>query len=335
MNDERDDQGGDNVTPDEFAHLFRPDTDSPSPTPTPANPGPSHPSPPHPSPPHPSPPYPSPPYPSPPHPSPDAEADPPLPVSAPSEAASGGAASDAPTAGEPVEASSAPAPAPDGSRLFRSRGAPERNDAITAVGSLQALRLKTMSRSGVPETNRDLNDPAAYPPAGADDLLPAPPLPVASSGEPAPALAVMSAPAPGQQAAPERPRRSTLTEKPSSGSLTGLGVYAVTIGVTVILAFGETMFFDGELGLITGIGLLVVSIVAAFVVRTRDGLHAIFAPPIAFLVAALTAGQMGVAATDSSSRAVVIFFLLGNNWPWIIGATSASLVIVALRRRVG
>ena len=325
MNDERDGQGDDNVTPDEFAHLFRPDAGSPSPAPA-----------------HPNP---SPPNPNSPNPSPDAEADPPLPVSAPSEAASGEAVSDegvsgeeaphAPAAGEPVEASSAPAPARDGSRLFRSRGAPERDDAITAVGSLQALRLKTMSRSGEPETNRDLDDPAAYPPASADDLLPATPLPVASSGEPAPALAVMSAPAPGQQAAPERPRRSARTEKPSSGSLTGLGVYAVTIGVTVILAFGETMFFGGELGLITGIGLIVVSIVAAFVVRTRDGLHAIFAPPIAFLVAALTAGQMGVTATDTSSRAVVVFFLLGNNWPWIIGATAASLVIVALRRRVG
>ncbi|MCP4893939.1 MAG: ABC transporter permease [Actinomycetales bacterium] len=317
MNDERDGQGDDNVTPDEFAHLFRPDAGSPSPTPAPATP-------------------------SPPNPSPAAGADPPLPVSAPAEPASGQAVADEPVSNtpsdsEPVEAASTPGPAPDGSRLFRSRGAPERDDAVTAVGSLQALRLKTMSRSGDPDTNRDLDDPAAHPPTGADNLLPAPPLPVASSGEPAPALAVMSAPAPApsQPAVAERPRQSTRTEKPSSGSLTGLGVYAVTIGVTVILAFGETMFFGGELGLITGIGLVVVSIVAAFVVRTRDGLHAIFAPPIAFLVAALTAGQMGVTATDTSSRAVVVFFLLGNNWPWIIGATAASLVIVALRRRVG
>ncbi len=135
MNDERDGQGDDNVTPDEFAHLFRPDAGSPSPAPA-----------------HPNP---SPPNPSSSNPSPDAEADPPLPVSAPSEAASGEAASGeeaphAPAADEPLEASSAPAPAPDGSRLFRSRGAPERDDAITAVGSLQALRLKTMSRSGEP-----------------------------------------------------------------------------------------------------------------------------------------------------------------------------------------
>ena len=310
MNDERDGQGDDNVTPDEFAHLFRPDAGSPSPASAAVNPGPSNQ--------------------GLPRPSPAAEADPPLPVSAPSEAASGEALSH-------EAASDAPAPAPDGSRLFRSRGAPERDDAITAVGSLQALRLKTMSRSGDPDTNRRDDDPAAFPPSGADDLLPAPPLPVASSGEPAPALAVMSAPAPApnQPDASERPRRSARTDKPSSGSLTGLGVYAVTIGVTVLLAFGETMFFGGELGLITGIGLVVVSIVAAFVVRTRDGLHSIFAPPIAFLVAALTAGQIGVTATDSSSRAVVVFFLLGNNWPWITGATAASLVIVALRRRAG
>ncbi len=89
-----DGQGDDNVTPDEFAHLFRPDAGSPSPAPA-----------------HPNP---SPPNPSPPNPSPDAEADPPLPVSAPSEAASGQEASgeetpQAPAADEPLEASSTPA----------------------------------------------------------------------------------------------------------------------------------------------------------------------------------------------------------------------------------
>jgi hypothetical protein len=41
-----------------------------------------------------------------------------------------------------------------------------------------------------------------------------------------------------------------------SGSLTGLGVYAVTIGVTVILALGETFFFGGRPGVITGLGLV-------------------------------------------------------------------------------
>jgi hypothetical protein len=217
---------------------------------------------------------------------------------------------------------------------------------------MQARRLRTMSRGDepAPEVDSPNAAPLATPTWNDDDLEPIiaepapqlspnPPLPVASSGEPAPALQVMSRPAPPaappQPSASERRRDRERPNIASSGSLTALGVYAVTIGVTVILAFGETLFFGGEPGLITGIGLVAVSIVAAFVVRTRDGLHAIFAPPIAFLVAALTAGQVGMNATDASNRAVVVFFLLGNNWPWIIGATAAALVIVALRRRVG
>ena len=75
MNDERDGQGDDNVTPDEFAHLFRPDAGSPSPTPAPENPGP-------------------------PNPGPDAEADPPLPLSTP-EPASVEEVSDEPASNAP------------------------------------------------------------------------------------------------------------------------------------------------------------------------------------------------------------------------------------------
>ena len=329
MNDETGARGGDDATPDEFAHLFRPDDD---PVPSAASGGlVSRES---------APPAPASPA--------DESWEPLVPLPHADDPAL------PPPAGaiefveiEEIEEVASPAPAPDGSRLFRSRGAPEREDTITAIGSLQARRLKTMARSN------ELGQPVAVDPdeaiaddqlvrpvwdeAASDDAL-EPVFPVASSGEPAPALQVMSRPAPPTPSAARRPRRSEDSERSdirSSGSLTALGVYAVTIGVTVILAFGETLFFGGEPGLITGIGLVAVSILAAFVVRTRDGLHAIFAPPIAFLVAALTAGQVGVTATDTANRAVVVFFLLGNNWPWIIGATAAALVIVALRRRVG
>ncbi len=245
-------------------------------------------------------------------------------------------------------------------RLFRSRGATETPEAITAVGSMQARRLRTMARS----------DEAAAPPEPAeqgqpaDDFpysAPAPaPLPVAASGEPAPALEVMAnraayAPARPESTPPtssrpprrdragrdeegnERGGRNERGERTSAGggTLTGLGVYAVTIGVTVILAFGETLFFGGEPGAITGIGLLVVSVFAAFAVRTRDAVNAIFAPPIAFFIAAITAGQFDVTANDLSGRAVALFFLLGASWIWIVGSTVAALVIVALRRRLG
>ena len=228
---------------------------------------------------------------------------------------------------------------PKEGRLFRSRGAPERDDTITAIGSMQARRLRTLART------EETPAPAAHTPVVEQEprqpearAIPA--LPIASSGEPAPALQVMAtSDRPLEASAPpsrvSRRERDDARERPSSGSLTALGVYAVTIGVTVILAFGETLFFGGEPGVITGIGLLVVSVFAAFAVRTNDGIHAIFAPPIAFLVACLTAGQMGVVATGLTGRVVVVFFLLGGNWIWIVGSTAAALVIVALRRRVG
>jgi len=254
---------------------------------------------------------------------------------------------------EPVEPAD-----PAVGRLFRSRGAPETVAAITAVGSLQARRLRTMGRSNEPaapaepaEQGKPLDDfPSAAP-------APAPaPLPVAASGEPAPALEVMANPPARPESAHPRssrpPRRDRAgrdragrrdvergggDERASigSGTLTGLGVYAVTIGVTVILAFGETLFFGGEPGVITGIGLLVVSVFAAFAVRTRDAVNAIFAPSIAFFIAAITAGQFDLNANDLSGRAVALFFLLGASWVWIIGSTVAALVIVALRRRLG
>lgn len=278
--------------------------------------------------------------------------DPPLPVESPSDASGDYLIEEVVVVEEVVEDQSDNAPISppteqkDG-RLFRSRGAPERAETITAVGSMQARRLRTMARSDEPIA------PPSNQPATADEIflegvaaISAPEFPTASSGEPAPALQVMAGAALAEAGAtPERSARSRREERreqrreehqrTSSGSLTGLGVYAVTIGVTLILAFGETLVFGGEPGVVTGIGLLVVSIFAAFAVRTYDGIHAIFAPSIAFFVVTLTAGQVGINATGVTGRAVVVFFLLGGNWIWILSSTAAALVIVALRRRVG
>lgn len=230
-----------------------------------------------------------------------------------------------------VEAEPTPLPPADplAGRLFRSRGAPETADAVTAIGSMQARRLRTMARANEPMPVPEIVEEVAV-----VEEMPAPAFPEPASGEPAPALQVMNRPV----AAPATPEREPAdsrrpADRGTSGSLTGLGVYAVTTGVTVILAFGQVLFFGGTIGAIAGIGLLVVSVFAAFAVRVRDSLNAIFAPPIAFLIATLTAGQVGVNANGLSGRAVEVFFLLGENWMWIIGSTVAALIIVALRRR--
>jgi len=61
---------------------------------------------------------------------------------------------------------------------------------------------------------------------------------------------------------------------------------------------------------------------------------AAIAPPIAFLVAALTAGQVGLVDTSVVNRAAQVFFTLGENWYWVIGSIVLAFVITVLRRRL-
>jgi hypothetical protein len=58
-------------------------------------------------------------------------------------------------------------------------------------------------------------------------------------------------------------------------------------------------------------------------------------PPIAFFLAAITAGQAfrGASGGGLINRAQLVFFTLAYNWYWVIGATVVALVIVLVRRR--
>ena len=84
-------------------------------------------------------------------------------------------------------------------------------------------------------------------------------------------------------------------------------------------------------------GILVASVYAALSVRRADDTVAMIVPPLAFLVAALTAGQINIGAVEGSlfNRAAVVFFTLAENWVWIIVATLAAAVIVLVRRKRG
>ena len=83
--------------------------------------------------------------------------------------------------------------------------------------------------------------------------------------------------------------------------------------------------------------LLIASVYAALSVRRADDTVAMIVPPLAFVVAALTAGQINIGAVEGSlfNRAAVVFFTLAENWVWIIVATLAAAVIVLVRRKRG
>ena len=122
------------------------------------------------------------------------------------------------------------------------------------------------------------------------------------------------------------------------GSTAGLragGVYLIVIGVTVIIGFANALLGGGSLGWPTGIALLVSSVYTALTVRREDDYSAFLTPPLAFAVAALTAGQLFLGSNESGllNRLVVAFFSLADNWIWIIGSTLIALIIVLVRRR--
>jgi hypothetical protein len=130
-----------------------------------------------------------------------------------------------------------------------------------------------------------------------------------------------TAAAPAQQAA----RRST--------GLTYSGVVVVVMAATVIAAFLEAILRH-EIGWFTGAALLASSVYSALVVRRTDIWAAVVVPPLAFLVAALTAGQLTVGKTGGFlvRQGVGLFQTLALNAPWVLGTTAICLVIVLVRR---
>ena len=217
-------------------------------------------------------------------------------------------------------------PSVDTGRLFRSQGVVGHDEAVLALASDHFGRLRTLERrrDGEPASVAsasaavavDARQPGAADvaplPEAADDVLPLPP--------------VLTADADVNEG---RSRRR------GARAITGGAVYLIVIGVTVLVAFANALLSDGDLGWPTGLALLVSSVYAALTVRREDDTVAMIVPPIAFLAASLTAGQLFLGSAEGSlvNRAVVVFFSLADNWVWIIGATVAALVIVLVRRR--
>jgi hypothetical protein len=116
--------------------------------------------------------------------------------------------------------------------------------------------------------------------------------------------------------------------------LTYSGVVVVVTGVTVVAAFIEALLRH-QIGWLTGFALLASSIYCAVVVRRPDIWAAVVVPPLAFLIACLTAGQLTLDQTGSLliREGYGLFRNLAVNAPWILGTTAVCLVIVLVRRK--
>jgi Domain of unknown function (DUF6542) len=225
-----------------------------------------------------------------------------------------------PAAAQPAIGVAVPAePIADTGRLFRSQGVVDHDEAVLALASDHAGRLRTLAR----------REETSLPDAGPLDA------PGPGEGEQVPLVD------PAETAAAEGTRRGRRRRGAEPGhrarGITGGAVYLIVIGVTLLVAFANVLIADGTVGWPTGLALVISSVYAALTVRREDDAVAIIVPPVAFLVAALTAGQLFIGSAEGSliNRAVVAFFTLADNWVWIIGATAAALVIVLVRRRRG
>lgn len=219
-------------------------------------------------------------------------------------------------------------PAVGTGRLFRSLRA-EGDAADLAVPALsldQAVGLRTVTLGSSPA------QPAAAPPIAADDpaleyaeVAPRPE-PVAPE-DPPPPVSLVTADA----AIPAGGRHAHAAPGVRPG-----GVWVVVVGVTVLMGFADALVVGRtQLGWLTGVSLLAASIYGALVVRRADAIVAVIAPPLAFFLATITAGQLTLPPTGDFvvREAFMIITTLGANAIWVFGSTITALVIVLVRRR--
>ena len=229
---------------------------------------------------------------------------------------------------EPVdEAADAPEPVPaaadvDTGRLFRSQGVVGESAAVLALTSDHGGRLRTLARE-------QSDPPPAVVPAGAAPVL------IAPDGAVIAADAGLLDDAPVKQSRRERRSSAARDTGHRMSGISAGAVYIIVIGVTVIVGVINAWLGGGELGWPTGVALVASSVYCALRVRRDDDVVAFITPPIAFFLAAITAGQAfrGASGGGLINRAQLVFFTLAYNWYWVIGATVVALVIVLVRRR--
>ncbi len=215
----------------------------------------------------------------------------------------------------------APATTVDTGRLFRSQGVSDAEAAVLALNSDHGGKLRTLVR-----VDEDPSVPVRVNSA------------VAATGT---GMVVddpeLQDDVPVKETRSERRKQAPREITHRSPGISAGAVYLIVIGATVIVGMVNAWLGKGELGAPTGIALLVSSVYCAWRVRREDDVVAIIIPPIAFFIAAITAGQLfrGTTSGGLLNRAQLVFFTMAYNWYWVIGTTVIVVVLVLVRRRRG
>lgn len=211
----------------------------------------------------------------------------------------------------PVEVIPTAAGAVETGRVFKSQGVQGNEEVLLALPTGRTSKLRTLER---------VSNPARAEHVSQGGIAVHAPVPDRAGHVPAPLVL-------------NEERIHSGGRGAIFGSLNALWIYGITVGATLIFGLVDVLIFGGEPGAFTGVGLLGVSIFVSLAVRSQDDSQAIFAPAIAFFAMAITVGQINVTDTSLINRFVSVFFILGNNWFWVIGSTIIALGIVAFRRR--
>ena len=120
---------------------------------------------------------------------------------------------------------------------------------------------------------------------------------------------------------------------PANVGWTYPGVIILTPFIMMVV-MALDILINGNIGLISDLGMLVGGITAALSVRTADYQSGIWITPLAWVISLLTVGQLAPMRGGSFMREQILHLSYGlamHAW-WILGATALSAAISIFRR---
>ncbi len=120
---------------------------------------------------------------------------------------------------------------------------------------------------------------------------------------------------------------------PANVGWTYPGVIILTPFIMMVV-MALDILINGNIGLISDLGMLVGGFTAALRVRTADYQSGIWITPLAWVISLLTVGQLAPMRGGSFMREQILHLSYGlamHAW-WILGATALSAAISIFRR---